>query len=179
MGVIYETISFGGIIGMNDMDKVLEEAFVKIKATRQEEESWTKFRNSAEPICRYLGNAFCLYFYMRRYINRSTEHETWAHLDRYYLDGYLAFAQHQTYIAKKFSVSQSTVSRWLKSLVDEKLIRILGEESVRLGANIIPITIYGLGRWADFVIEGKLKHEEIFYADYVNDPITTVIEGGL
>ncbi len=159
---------------LSEMDKVLEKAFVKIKATRQEEESWTKFRNSAEPICRYLGNAFCLYFYMRRYINRSTESGTWTNLDKYYVDGYLAFAQHQTYIAKKFNVSQSTVSRWLKALVDEKLVRILGEESVRLGANIIPITVYGLGRWDEFSVEGKPKHEEIFYADYVKSPAITV-----
>jgi len=164
---------------LSEMDRVLEKAFVKIKAARQEEESWTKFRNSAEPICRYLGNAFCLYFYMRRYINRSTKHETWAHLDRYYVDGYLAFSQHQTYIAKKFSVSQQAVSKWMKTLVEEKLIRVLGTELVTLGADTLPITIYGLGRWEEFSVEGKPKHEEIFYADYVNDPTTTVVEGGL
>lgn len=104
-------------------------------------------------------NALVTLIYMVANINREAK-TTWANLGKYFQDGYLCFAKHQSYMATDRKLKQSEISRHLKELREAGFIRKLGKEYMKRNGVTIPLVVYCLG---EFDIHNGNKTEVHYY----------------
>ena len=102
------------------------------------------------------GDAMHLYWLLRRYVCRARSGHS---LSLFYLKGFLAVSGYLGQYAKLFDVSESTISRRIKELVDHNLISVY-----QRGREDRP-TIWILGRVIH--IEGSQYGEDIFFLDHL------------
>lgn len=91
-------------------------------------------------------NTLIVFLYLLSNINRDTEAK-WARLGKYYRNGLLVTARHQTHIAKELPFDQPAISRHLAKLKALHFIKPIAIEYIPRRKKAIPIPIYCLGEF--------------------------------
>lgn len=102
------------------------------------------------------GDPLKLYWLLRRFVCRARSGHS---LSLFYVQGYLAASGYLGTYAKLFGKSESTVSRWLKTLEDHKII-----STYRKGREGTP-SIWILGRVIH--VEGSEYGVDVFFLDHL------------
>ena len=104
------------------------------------------------------GDPLKLYFILRRYICRARSGHS---LSLFYINGYLAMSGYLGTYAKLFGKSIATISRWIKTLEEHKVLF-----TYQKGRDDRP-SIWILGRVIH--VEGSLYGEDVFFLDHLPD----------